>query len=229
MKLMVTIPAYNEARLITRVLKSIKKSLKDLTGFREKAVVVIDDGSTDNTGILAVVSSDLVFTHVINQGLGAVISTAFKYAKKQKFDILVTFDADGQHRAEDLSKLIAPIVEGKADVVIGSRLLGMGTMPVSRKIVNILANLFTVISGGVRSTDSQSGLRAFGKTAIQKIRLKTRGMEVSSEILTQVKTHGLKYREISIPAIYTDYSQAKGQPLTNAPNVLFRLFFRIIR
>ncbi len=229
MKLLVVIPAYNEAVMIVRVVKSVKKALKKISGFSKKEVVVINDGSSDKTATLAARYSDLVLNHLTNQGLGAALSTGFIYGKRHQFDILVTFDADGQHRATDIWKLIQPIQKNQADVVIGSRLLGLGKMPLSRILINYVANILTFFTGGVWSTDSQSGLRAINKKALNLLKLRTRGMEVSSEILTQVKMHNLRYSEIAIPAIYTDYSQTKGQQLRNAPGVFFRLIFRIIR
>lgn len=225
MRILIALPAYNEAKVIGKVLQSLPKKIDH----HQVKILVVDDGSTDKTPEIAGKKADIVLKHAWNQGFGCAITTAFAYARRNKFDILVTFDADGQHRAEDIVKLVLPLINRHADVVIGSRLLGKGKMPLSRRYINYFANLLLWISSGIRSSDSQSGLRAFGERAIQKIRLKTRGMEVSSEILTQVKQHGLKYKEISIPAIYTAYSKSKGQQLSNAPNVFIKLIFRIIR
>jgi len=229
MKLIVAIPAYNEASVISDVIKSVKQTLKNLSLFQKKSVVVVDDGSSDKTGNEAVREADVVLTHVINLGLGAAIQTAFVYARINRADVLVTFDADGQHVARDIARLIQPIIKNQADIVIGSRMLGLGRMPILRELVNITANYVTFITTGVKTGDSQSGLRAFNKKAIQKINIISKGMEVSSEIFMHIKTLRLKLAEIPIKAIYTTYSRAKGQPLTDAPKVFFRLLFRIIK
>lgn len=229
MKLMVAIPAYNEALVIARVLRSLKAELKNISGFDQKNIIVVNDGSTDQTGQISQKHADIVFNHLLNLGLGGALATAFTYARKNTYDILVTFDADGQHQAKDIPRLIKPIIKGEADVVIGSRMLGLGNMPFLRKFINKTANIITRITGGVTTSDSQSGLRVFNHKAIHLIRLHTRGMEVSSEILHQIKVKKLRFLEIPIAAIYTNYSQDKGQPITDAPKVFFRFLFRIIR
>ncbi|MDO8514949.1 MAG: glycosyltransferase family 2 protein, partial [bacterium] len=159
MKILIIIPAWNEQKTLPGVVSDLKKH-----GY--KNIVVINDGSTDGTiGTL---------NHVINRGLGAALGTGFEFARKNRTDIIVTFDADGQHKAEDIKNLIKPILDNKADVVVGSRMTEFRKlMPKSRLVITLLANLLTYLLYGFKSTDSQSGLRAFNKKALEKIKIKT--------------------------------------------------------
>lgn len=226
MKLTIVIPAFNEEEMLIKATQNLPKTI---VGINKIETVVVDDGSTDKTFKRARSIASTIIRHPVNVGLGGALATGFSYAKFTNCDILVTFDSDGQHNASDIELLVRPITENIADVVIGSRMMGMGYMPLSRKMVNYIANIITLLMGGQKSTDSQSGLRAFNKKAISLIEIKTTGMEVSSEILCEVKKHSLRLQEIPIAAIYTQYSQTKGQRISNAPNVFFQLFKRLIR
>lgn len=222
-RILVVIPAFNEETTIKHVITSIPKRISGFT----IVVLVVDDGSTDRTGILAKQSGAQVLRHIINRGLGGALSTGFFYARKYGFDIVVTFDADGQHTASDIARVIKPIVKKEYDVVIGSRFLtNQNSMPIIRKYINILSNIATYIFFGIGTTDSQSGLRAFSKNAVKRIAIQTQRMEVSSEIFSEIKKHELSKTEIPIEAIYTDYSLRKGQKVSNASNVLLKLFLR---
>lgn len=225
MKTLIIVPAFNEAESICDVIADLKTC-----GYKD--IVVIDDGSTDNSGKLASQSGAVILPHLINRGLGAALGTGFEYAKAVNADITVTFDSDGQHRACDIEKLISPIITKKADVVIGSRMLNLGKMPFDRKIINILANWLTFLFYGVKTTDSQSGLRAFNNKSLNLIQIKTDRMEVSSEILKEIKKNNLKFLEIPIMPIYSQYSRNKGQDgigNLNAINVSFKMFLRLFR
>jgi len=226
MNLIIGIPAYNEEAMIKRVLNTLPRKL---SGISNLDIVLIDDGSVDKTGTIAKKLGVSVLTHIINRGLGGALKTAFSYAKSKNYDILVTFDADGQHDAKDIPKVILPILNNQADVVIGSRWFGDNNKPFSRYIINRLANIFTYLMYGIWTSDSQSGFRAFNKKAIRQINLITDGMEVSSEIFKEIYRNKLSFTETPINVIYTDYSRKKGQQIQNAPNVLFQLLFRLIK
>lgn len=226
MKLLIILPAYNEEEKIGEVLKNLPRHIK---GISEIEKLVIDDGSADKTSEIAQKSKAFVLKHVINRGLGGAIGTGFEYARNHKADIVVTFDSDGQHRPQDIEPLIKPILDKKADVVIGSRFLKLKEMPSDRILINILSNIATFILFGVYTSDSQSGLRAFNKYAISKIEIKTQKMEVSSEIFKEINRNNLKFTEIPIQAIYTDYSRKKGQKNTNAIPTFYKLFLRLAR
>lgn len=225
-KILVIIPAYNEESMIAQVIEDVPKKIE---GIGNVSIVVIDDGSRDNTYAQAKATGVRVLRHIINRGLGASLATGFSVARQVKADIVVTFDADGQHRGKDITRLIKPIVKRKADVVIGSRLRKKTSMPRSRYVINLLSNILTFILFGIWTSDSQSGLRAFSREAVEKIKLHSQRMEVSSEIFKEIKRNNLSMVEVPIPAIYTEYSLKKGQRLSNAYNVLWKLLIRYIR
>ncbi|MDO8740480.1 MAG: glycosyltransferase family 2 protein [Candidatus Woesearchaeota archaeon] len=213
----IVIPAYNEEAKIGDVISDLNRN-----GYED--IIVVDDGSKDNTYKIAKSHKADVYKHIINRGLGGSLGTGIKAALMKNADIVVTFDADGQHAASDIKKLIKPIIDGKADVVIGSRLMIKSDgMPFIRKIGNWGMNLITYVMFGIWTTDSQSGLRAFSRKAAEKISIKGSRMEVSSEIISEVGKRKLKFKEVPIKAIYTDYSLKKGQSNLNAFKILLKL------
>jgi glycosyltransferase involved in cell wall biosynthesis len=227
MKLTLIVPAYNEAPVIGVVLRQLKVELRKLGKFQ---IVVVDDGSTDGTGAVAGKEGVKVITHPLNRGLGGALGTGFAYAKLKGSDILVTFDADGQHDPSDIVRMIAPLVGKRADVVIGSRTLrGWRQLPLDRRIILLGGNLLTRLLFGVKTSDSQSGFRAFSRKAISKLSLKTQGMEVSSEFFSEIKAKRLKFVEVPVKVIYSDYSRRKGQSNLNAMSILIRLILRLGR
>ncbi|MDA2936093.1 glycosyltransferase family 2 protein [Patescibacteria group bacterium AH-259-L05] len=217
MKVVVIIPAYNEEKTIANVIG-------DAQGISDE-VIVINDASFDRTKTIAKHFGATVYSHMINLGLGAALITGFKAAIQRGADVVVTMDADGQHRARDAQKLIKEIVAGRADVAIGSRLLYKNgdSMPFVRRVYNYIANGITYIVGGVWTTDSQSGLRAFSRYALEKIQLKSQRMEVSTEFFREIKRNNLRLVEVPIRAIYTTYSLSKGQSFITGIKTLFRL------
>jgi len=225
-KTVIVVPAFNESAAISKVLTGIPKKLK---GISQLSTLVVDDGSGDNTSQKAKKAGVFVVRHVINRGLGAAIKTGLDWAKSQGADIAVTFDSDGQHDPTDIPRLIQPILNKDADLVIGSRFKKKQSIPADRLILNWFANLTTLVMFGVHSTDSQSGLRAFSKKAMAQIDLKADRMDFSSEILIEAKRHNLKIEEIPIKAIYTDYSRKKGQKNLNAIPVFARILIRFLR
>ena len=162
--------------------------------------------------------------------MGGALGTGFEYAKDNNFEALITFDSDGQHKAESLKILLDLIAKDSADVVIGSRLLkNLSEMPKDRLVISYLGNILTYLLYGFVSTDSQSGLRAFNKKAIDCITIKTDRMEVSSEFLKEIKRNKLRYKEVPIKPIYTEYSRASGQSNINSFNVALKMFLRLFR
>ena len=213
--LSVVIPAYNEGQNIGWVIQNAKKYTRN--------IIVIDDGSQDETFKIALKNGAKVYHHLFNRGLGGALGTGIKAALLNKAEIIVTLDADGQHDPKEIPKLIKPIVEGKADVVIGSRFLVRQSMPLFRKMGNPFFNLVTFLLFGVWSTDSQSGLRAFNRKAAENLETFAGGMEVSSEIIKEIKSHKLRLKEVPIKAIYTAYSLSKGQGLSTGLRTLMKL------
>lgn len=224
MKTLIVIPAHNEEVKIAEVIDDLNKH-----SFTE--ILVIDDGSDDKTSEIAKKSGAMVVRHVINRGLGAGLGTGFEYAKKGNYDCLITFDGDGQHQACDLARLLKPIKENKADVVIGSRMLKPAGMPPGRVFVNLVSNFATLILFRVWTTDTLSGLRAFNRKAIEAINLKTDRMEVSNEFFMEIRQKNLKFKEIAIKPVYTEYSEGHShnlvsltQTISNGKGMLLRVF-----
>jgi glycosyltransferase involved in cell wall biosynthesis len=221
MKGLVVIPAFNEATVIEKVIRQLPKFLdKD-----KLEVVVIDDGSRDDTSKVLKKLRVKTLTHPINRGLGAALGTGFEFARINNYDFLVTLDADGQHDPKELIRIARPILNKKADFVIGTRFFKKG-MPVTRRVLTFLASLITFGFTGVWTTDSQSGYRAFSKKAISKIYIDVDRMEVSTSFFEQAKKYNLLIKEIDITPIYTKYSLTKGQNVLNSVNIVGKLLFR---
>lgn len=225
MKLIVIVPAYNESKIIYQVLSQLPKKLAKI----DIETVVVDDGSQDKTSQEAQKANVFVLRHITNRGLGAAIKTGLWWARTKNADIAVTFDADGQHDPHDINKVIQPIISGNADLVVGSRFRQKQNIPFDRLVLNWLANAATLVIFGVFSTDSQSGMRAFSKKAIETIDYQADRMEFSSEILVEAKRRHLKIKEVPIKAIYTTYSRGKGQSNFNAVPVAARILVKFLR
>lgn len=227
MHLVILIPAYNEAKVIGSVIDALPKSLKHVDTITP---LVIDDHSTDDTRKVAKSHGARCIRHSMNLGAGGATITGMEAARRMKADIVVTLDADGQHDPNDIAKLIKPIINNEADVVIGSRLkVKSKAMPPYKRFGNWLLNFVTFIFFGIWVTDSQSGFKAFSNHALQSIKLSTSGYEFCSEIIGEIRDKKLTYQEIPINVIYTAYSKSKGQPALNAINIFFGLLSRGIR
>ena len=188
--LIIGIPAYNEEKNIAKIILKIQ-SIAD-------KVIVCNDGSSDLTGDIAEKMGALVINHPKNMGYGAAIRSLFLKAKELDADVLVTFDADGQHRVEDISKLLEPIKNNTADIVIGSRFLDDKTkIPKYREIgIKTITGLSNA-STDVKVTDSQSGFRAYNNKVLREIVPSDFGMGVSTEIL--IKANNKKFRIVEVP------------------------------
>jgi len=217
--IIIVIPAYNEEKIIAKVIREIKSA-----GYRN--IIVIDDGSTDRTCQEAKKQKVFVFRHKKNKGLGGALNTGIKVALSRGADIIITFDADGQHDVRDIGKVIKPIINKKAEVVIGSRMLNTKGMPFSKRLSNRIGNFVTYVLFNIKVSDSQSGLRAFTKHSAWVINLRTNKMEVSSEIIGSIKENDLKLVEVPIKTIYTPYSIKKGQRWFAGFRILFKLIIR---
>lgn len=220
MKVAVVIPAYNEASTIGQLIQEVLSlDLPDI----QKQIIVVDDGCCDRTGEVARSKGAMVVHHLINRGLGGALATGIEAALGGGADVVVTFDADGQHSPDDIGKVIEPVLMGRADAVIGSRMLKTGGMPWARRVANRFANLITSVLFGIRTTDSQSGLRAFSRLAAEQIRIKANNYEVSSEICGEIGRHHLRLAEVPIRSIYTEYSLSKGQGVRVGLKTMLRL------
>lgn len=224
MKTAIIVPAYNESSVIASCLKDLRSQLdKDHI---VADIIVIDDGSSDDTSSVARPCCDYLLTHFQNCGLGAALSTGIEFCRRYGYDNLVTFDSDGQHDAHDIGKALSMLSKGH-DVVIGSRFIGTHSgMPKLRRVVLMFGNLVTFLFFGVWSSDTQSGFRALGKRAIGSLNIKSNRMEVSSEFFGEIHRLGLKFCEIPIHIRYTPYSLKKGQKNSQSASVLLKLLYR---
>jgi glycosyltransferase involved in cell wall biosynthesis len=179
--------------------------------------VVVDDGSRDDTADVALRHPVWVLRHRLNCGQGAALQTGIDFALAKGADVLVTFDADGQHAAADVERLLEPVRSGRVDVALGSRFLGraVGLRP-TRRLVLKLGVLFTRVVSGLRVTDTHNGLRAFSRRAAQRIRITQDRMAHASEILDRIRHEGLRYAEVPVTIRYSDETRAKGQSSWNA-------------
>lgn len=221
----VIIPAFNEAVVVGDTIRSVRRVLR-----KRATILVVDDGSVDTTYFVARRAGAMVIRHPVNRGLGGALGTGLYWAKMHDVPIAVTFDADGQHDPCDLPRVLQPIKDGKADVVIGSRTReGWGDIPLDRKLIIVGSNILTWWLFGVRTSDSLSGFRAFNRRAIEQIQLRTDRMEVSNEFFFEMKRTRLRLTEVPIRVIYSDYSRGKGQKNSNIFDVTMNLLLRLLR
>ncbi|NDB52082.1 MAG: glycosyltransferase family 2 protein [Nitrosopumilaceae archaeon] len=204
MDIVIGIPAYNEEEKIAGIILKLKK-------ITDK-IIVCNDGSSDMTGEIAQNLGAIVVTHPKNMGYGAGIRSIFLKAKEIQADILVTFDADGQHRIEDVQPIIKPILENKADIVIGSRFLEKNEqMPEYRKLGIKVITKLTNASMNDSLTDSQSGFRAYNNKVLNDIIPSDYGMGVSTEILIKASKKEFRIAEVPIVVSY------EGETSTHHP------------
>ena len=213
MKITIGIPAYNEEKNIAKIIIKLKK-ITD-------SIIVCDDGSSDMTSEIAKNLGVIVISHKKNMGYGAAIRTIFEKSAEIGSDILVTFDADGQHRIEDVSRVLHPLENSEADIVIGSRFLGkQSNVPNYRKLGIKVITQVTNSSLKTKLTDSQSGFRAYSKQVLSKISLSEVGMGISTEILIKASSKGLRITEVPITILYSGDTSTHN-PVSHGTSVLF--------
>lgn len=220
MKTFIVIPAYNEEKRIGKVIDDLKKN-------NYKNIIVIDDGSEDNTFNVAMKKKVTVLQHIINRGQGAALKTGIDYAIKKNADIIINFDADGQFLVSEISKLSTDVISGKADITLGSRFLGSAVnIPLLKKIVLKIGILVVFFLYGIKITDSQCGFRVMSKKAAQKIEITSDRMEHAGEIFHQIMKKKLKYKEIPVTIIYDNYSLKKGQSWDKSIDLGIKMFIK---
>jgi glycosyltransferase involved in cell wall biosynthesis len=215
-KTFVVVPAYNEASIIGDVVQGLLAAFPN--------VVIVNDGSSDDTAAVLKDTPATVLTHLINLGQGAALQTGITHALERGASCVVTFDADGQHRVEDAVTAVRVLSEGGCDVVCGSRFLGTSSnIPRTRKVVLRAAVAWANLTTGAKMTDAHNGLRALSRKAASSLDLSQSGMAHASEIISQLREHRMVIREVPVQIHYTDYSLAKGQSLLNSINILVDL------
>lgn len=219
-RIFIIVPAYNEEASIADVINDLKEH-----GYYN--IIIIDDGSTDSTGKIARENNTIVLSHPINLGQGSAIQTGLEYAISLGADIIITFDSDGQHMASDIKDLIKPVIDGKADISLGSRFLNKDSnTPWVKKIILKGGTVLLFLMYGIMLTDTHNGLRALTAEAASKMRLESRGMEHASEIIEKIKLEKIKYIEVPVKIRYTDYSIKKGQRMSNSLHILLKMLAR---
>ena len=213
MKITIGIPAFNEEKNIAKIITSLKK-ITD-------SIIICDDGSSDMTSEICNELGTTVVKHKRNLGYGAAIKTIFLKAKEIQSDVLVTFDADGQHRIDDIQNVIDPIIKEEVDLVIGSRFLDIESkdMPNYRKVGIKIITKVTNLSIKEKLTDSQSGFRAYSKKALEEINLTDEGMGVSTEILIKASKLELGIAEVPIIVNY-DGNTSTHDPVSHGTSVI---------
>jgi len=216
----VIVPSYNEGGVIGQVIESLVEA--------KYQVVVVDDGSTDNTAEVALKFPVYVLRHPFNLGQGAALQTGISFALRQPMcQYLVTFDADGQHELGDIQNLVQALETSGADVALGTRFaekLRPPTMPTSRLALLKLAIWLTRLMTQLEITDTHNGLRAITSAAAGRIQLTQNRMSHASEFLAQIHRLKLRYVEVPVSVQYTAYSMKKGQSLWNAIDILWDSF-----
>ena len=215
LKIVVGIPAFNEEENIAKIIVKLQK-IAD-------TVIVCNDGSTDLTKEISEKMGVVVVDHPQNLGYGAGIRSIFLKASKMECDVLVTFDADGQHRVEDIESVIEPIIKNNADIVIGSRFLKDETnenVPKYRKIGIKAITKITDSVTDLKLTDSQSGFRAYKKNVLKEIIPSDKGMGVSTEILIKASNKKFKIKEVPIKILY-EGDTSTHNPVSHGTSVVF--------
>ncbi len=220
-KVYIILPAYNEARIIGSLIEEVR------TLYPFFHVVVVDDCSRDTTADQARRAGADVIRHSINLGQGAAVKTGITYALREGAEYLVNIDADGQHSAAEIPILLAPLFDGRADIVLGSRFLApKSNVPPIRRIVLKAGILFTWFFSGIHLSDTHNGFRAQTRNAAQKIIINENRMAHASEILHEIVRHALRFCEVPVTVRYTQYSKQRGQRSTNALHIVRRLLWR---
>lgn len=222
MRVCAVIPAYNEATRIAGVLRSVKQHVPDC--------IVVIDGSTDGTEAIARSEGARVFVHVENCGAGAATMTGIEAARRLGFDTVVTLDADGQHAASDIPRLLKALQESSADLVIANRFGQKNSIPMIRRIANAIGNGVTFAVTGIYLPDTQCGFKVFGSKALSQLDLRMSGFEFCTEIIREAARKQWKIVSIPSKVVYSEYTLAKGQSfasgLQTACKILLRTFLR---
>ena len=212
LKITIGIPAYNEEKNIASIITKLKK-ITD-------SIIVCDDGSSDMTSEISKNLGVVVISHKKNMGYGVAINSIFQKSKEMNSDLLVTFDADGQHRVEDIEKVVEPIKNNTADLVIGSRFLDKkSNVPNYRKIGIKVITKITNASIKKKLTDSQSGFRAYNKQVLSQISPSDIGMGISTEILIKSSSKGLRIMEVPVTILYSGDTSTHN-PVSHGTSVL---------
>lgn len=222
-EIFVVIPAFNESKIIQEVISEVQK-------FGYENIIVVDDGSTDDTHQKAKETGVWALKHKLNRGKGAATRTGIEAAKTLGAGVIVTIDGDGQHDPGDIENLVRPIEEKQIDVALGTRSKNLSQMPWHKALANHAGNAFTWYLFGLWVSDSQSGFRAYSREAAFIINTKADRYEYDSEVIREIYIYKLRYKEIPIQVRYTEYSMGKTekQGFVNGIKTLYRMIWSVI-
>lgn len=220
----VIVPVYNESKVLTKVIKNLKKKFKN--------IICIDDCSTDDSYFKLKKLKDIILIkHIINQGQGAALQTGINFAKLKKADIFVTFDSDGQHSVKEAEDMVKEINFKNVDIILGSRFKETSfksEIPFLRRQILKKAVVISNLFSGLRLTDTHNGLRVFNRRFANKLNIKMNGMSHPNEFLDIIKKNNLKYLEFPTKIKYNKYTINKGQKNINSLNILFDIIINKI-
>lgn len=218
---LIAIPCYNEALMIASVVLRSRAYVDD--------VLVVDDGSSDGTAIIAKRAGATVVTHIANRGYGSALRTCFEFAHKQEYDVMVILDGDGQHDPGDVPQLLQKMKETNADIVIGSRFLNKGfSGPFYRRLGLMIIDTISRSTGGAKTSDTQSGFRAYGRKAIDALVIREDSMGAGSEILQDARKQGLKIADVPILVRYDIPDTSSQNPIIHGFDVLFSMIWNLL-
>ena len=215
MTILIGVPAFNEEKTIAKVVVRAKK--------HGDQVVVVDDGSQDDTALIARALGAVVVTHEKNLGKGAALRDCFQWAKAAGAEVLVTLDADGQHDPANIPMLVDELKRNEADVAIGSRSVRPPDMPHHRWLGERALDIVTQVKVGERTVDAQSGFRAYSRRAIENLVPAEYGMGVDSEVIMQAHEAGMKIIEVPVSAHYAELETSSHNPMMHALDVFFSI------
>lgn len=216
--ILVIIPVFNEANHIVKVVAALHE--------RGYEVLVVNDGSTDTTKLLLEENNIPAVHHMINRGQGAAIQTGFDVAKKGVWELVVTMDGDSQCDAGDITALCEPILKRRADIVVGNRFRSGSDIPLLRLLYNFVGSTITWLLSGIFLTDTQSGMRAYNRRALEKIEIEASGYEFCSDIIRQAGHMRLRIAEVPVRVFYTKASMRKGQNFASGVTTVGKLLLR---
>jgi glycosyltransferase involved in cell wall biosynthesis len=210
----VVVPVFNEAAKVGETIRELRAHFPN--------VVCVDDGSSDGTWAVLEREAPHALRHLVNRGQGAALQTGTLFALRAGARRVAHFDADGQHRIEDLARMVEAVASGECDIALGNRFAGDATqVPAARRALLRAAVLFHRVTSGIALDDVHNGLRVLSRRAAERMEITADRMAHASELVDLVARSGLPMRQIPVTIRYTDYSRAKGQRWSGSFRILF--------
>lgn len=217
----VVLPAFNEGAKIPEIIESLRPYFKN--------VIVVDDGSTDQTYAISSNTFAIAVKHPINLGQGAALQTGIRKAlQSSHIQYILTFDADGQHSLNSALEMVEEIKRSRVDILLGSRFLEKPSsgLPIKKKFVLKMGIMFTRFDSGLKVTDTHNGLRVMNRKFASSLDIRHSGMAHASEIISHIKKVDASWKEFPAQIFYTEYSKRKGQSILNAVNILTEMIYK---